>query len=103
MQVGLFAFLIEDVAPLRWIVHKMRMLFGGNILPIALMPLWLQTVAFASPFAYTGYTAGLTFARFDPATFARYFLMQCFWISVLMASIALSYSYFSRRLAVNGG
>lgn len=101
IQIGLFAFLVEEVSPIRWIVFKANMLLGGNILPISFMPGWLQSVAFASPFAYTGYVAGLTFARFDAESFVRYVSVQWFWIVLLYATISLSFARFSRRLTVH--
>lgn len=103
LLIGLLSFVLEEVQPIRWIVWKFNLLLGGNILPITFFPPWLQTVAYASPFAYTGYTAGLTFARFNPESFLRYALTQALWIAILVSVTAATYSYFSRRLVANGG
>ena len=56
-MVGLLAFYTEDADSFKLLYAKLDMFFGGNILPIPFMPLFLQTIAFASPFAYEGYTA----------------------------------------------
>ena len=99
--IGLLAFVLEEVQPIRWIVWKLNLLLGGNILPVSFFPPWLQTVAFASPFAYTGYTAGIVFARFEPESFLRFLAVQTIWIVTLGSVVALTYSYFSRRLMAN--
>lgn len=72
MLVGLCSFFMEDSEALRWIYSKFDMVFGGNMLPLPFLPVWLQTFAFLSPFAASGYTAGLVFIGFDPQKFALY-------------------------------
>jgi len=56
-MVGLLAFYTEDADSFRLLYSKLDLIFGGNILPIPFMPLFLQGIAFASPFVYAGYTA----------------------------------------------
>lgn len=103
LNVGLCAFVLEEISPLQWIVRRFVMFFGGNILPIPFFPTWLQAVAYASPFAFTGYVAGQTFARFDPSVFLRHTAVMVFWLLALSALASFSYSRFSRRLVSNGG
>ncbi len=103
LNVGLCAFLLEEISPLQWIVRRFVMFFGGNILPIPFFPVWLQTVAYASPFAFTGYVAGQTFAKFDLSVFLRHTAVMVFWLLALSALAAFSYSRFSKRLVSNGG
>lgn len=103
LNVGLCAFILEEISPLQWIVRRFVMFFGGNILPIAFFPSWLQTFAYASPFAFTGYVAGLTFAKFDPAVFLKHTVVMVFWLLALSALASFSYARFSRRLVSNGG
>jgi ABC-2 type transport system permease protein len=56
-MIGLLAFYTEDADSFRLLYSKLDMFLGGNILPIPFMPALMQTIAFASPFAYAGYTA----------------------------------------------
>jgi ABC-type uncharacterized transport system permease subunit len=56
-MVGLLAFYTEDADSFRLLYAKMDLFFRGNILPIPFMPIFLQTIGFALPFVYAGYTA----------------------------------------------
>jgi ABC-type uncharacterized transport system permease subunit len=51
-MIGLLGFYTEDADSFRLLYSKLDLFFGGNILPIPFMPMFLQTIAFASPFAY---------------------------------------------------
>ena len=100
-MVGLLAFYTEDADSFKLLYAKLDMFFGGNILPIPFMPLFLQTIAFASPFAYEGYTAWLIFTKFTLHTFLWYASMQLFWIVVLIAICYGIYAYAKKRLTIN--
>jgi ABC-type uncharacterized transport system permease subunit len=50
--IGLFAFYVEDIEAFRFIYSKFDMILGGNIMPIPFLPHILQTIAYATPFAY---------------------------------------------------
>jgi ABC-type uncharacterized transport system permease subunit len=52
-------FFMEDARAFMFIYGKLNMIFGGNILPIAFMPLWLSTIAWMTPWMHEGYSAGL--------------------------------------------
>lgn len=103
MLVGLCSFFMEDSEALRWIYSKLDMVFGGNMLPIPFLPVWLQTFAFFSPFAASGYTAGLIFIGFDMRKFALYLAIQMTWILVYVMACLGLYEFARKRLVVNGG
>ena len=103
MLVGLSAFFLEDSEALRWIYSKLDMLFGGNILPLPFLPPFLQTIAFHSPFAAGGYTAGLMLVGFDTQKFLFYLGVQVFWIVFYIFSCLGIYEFARKRLVVNGG
>ena len=103
MLIGLCSFFMEDSEALRWIYSKLDMVFGGNMLPIPFLPVWLQTVAFFSPFAASGYTAGLIFIGFDVRKFVLYLGIQVFWIIIYIALCLGLYEFARKRLVVNGG
>jgi ABC-type uncharacterized transport system permease subunit len=71
-------------------------------LPIPFMPALMQTIAFASPFAYAGYTAWLIFTKFTVQTFLQYAGMQLFRIIVLIGTCYLIYTHAKKRLTING-
>lgn len=48
--IGLSAFWLQEVAPFNWIWEKLLFMFGGLILPLSLYPLWMQKIAWWTPF-----------------------------------------------------
>jgi ABC-2 type transport system permease protein len=50
MLIGLSAFWLHDVSPFYWIWEKLLFMFGGLMLPLAVYPQWMQTLANFTPF-----------------------------------------------------
>ena len=102
-MIGLLGFYTEDADSFRLLYARMEMFFWGNILPLPFMPVFLQTIAFLSPFAYAGYTAWLIFTKFTVATFIHYAGMQILWIILLIGICYFIYNKAQKRLNINGG
>ncbi|MDD2486817.1 MAG: hypothetical protein PHS92_00395 [Candidatus Gracilibacteria bacterium] len=101
--IGLFAFYIEDIAGVRMIYNFLDRLFGGNILPIPFFPAFIQNIVYLSPFAYTGYTSGLIFSKFEGDKFLYYLSVQFTWMLIYVIVINLIYRNARKHLVVNGG
>lgn len=101
-MIGLLGFYTEDADSFRLLYSKLDLFFGGNILPIPFMPIFLQTVAFASPFAYAWYTAWLMFTNFNLPTFFTYLGMQVLRIGILIVICNLIYNQAKKRISING-
>lgn len=50
MLIGLSAFWLQEAGPFHWLWEKLLFMFGGLILPLAVYPAWMQTIAFFTPF-----------------------------------------------------
>lgn len=100
--IGLLAFYTEDVEAFRFIYSKFDMILGGNILPIPFLPWILQTIAYASPFAYFWYTSGLIFVNFEMMTFLKYFSIQMFWFVLTLFACVYLFKHASKKLTING-
>ena len=50
MLIGLSAFWLGDVDPFYWVWEKLLFMLGGLMLPLAVYPLWLQKLAYLTPF-----------------------------------------------------
>lgn len=48
--IGLSAFWLQEVGPLSWLWEKLLFLFGGLFLPLSVYPMWMQKIAFWTPF-----------------------------------------------------
>lgn len=103
MMIGLTALFIEDSNGFRTIYSAIDRLFAGNILPIPFFPIFFQQIIFASPFAYTGYTAWLIFVRFESSAFLHYLGMEILWSCIYIGICYLMYQRASKRLIINWG
>lgn len=101
--IWLLSFYTEDVEAFRFIYSKFDMILGWNILPLPFLPWFLQTIAYASPFAYFWYTSWLVFVSFDLAVFLKYLTIQMSWLIFTIISCFWLFSRASRKLTINWG
>jgi ABC-2 type transport system permease protein len=100
--VGLFAFWIEDINPVFWIVDKLVMILGGSYLPVALFPVFLYKIAIYSPFGASMFISHIVY---DSWRFDWYKLMgiQILWIFVLGILLLWMFKRVKEKVSVNGG
>lgn len=101
MIIWLLAFYIEEVEAFRFIYSKADMILWWNLIPIPFLPPILQTIAFASPFAYFWYTTGLVFSSFDLHLFVKYLSIQIIWLSIHILVCVLLYNNAKKKLVIN--
>ncbi len=101
MVTWLLWFYTEDNDSFRLLYSKMDLFLWGNILPIPFMPTILQTIAFASPFAYAGYTAWLMFTNFSKINFFHYLTIQIIRIIIFIIVCNLIYNHAKKKLTIN--
>lgn len=100
--VGLFAFWIEEVKPLYWIVDKAVMILGGSYLPVALFPVIMYKIAIYSPF---GASQFITHTVYDTwkVDFIKLIGIQLGWIIVIGILVFFLFNRAQRKVSVNGG
>lgn len=103
MIIGLLSFYVEDNEAFRFIYSKADMILGWNLIPIPFLPGLLQTIAFASPFAYFGYTTWLIFSSFEFSLFIKYFLIQMTWFFINLGICLAIYKHAKNKLTINWG
>ena len=69
----------------------------------AYLPVFLQTIAYLSPFAYFGYTTWLMFSNFELYTFLKYFSIQMIWFFINLSICILLYNHAKKKLTINWG
>lgn len=99
--IGLSSFYMEDNEWVRMIYNFLDRVFGWNIMPIPFFPVFIQKIIYLSPFAYTGYTAGLIFSRFDLNKFIYYSAVQFAWIIIYIVVMNLLYNNAKKHLVIN--
>jgi ABC-2 type transport system permease protein len=100
--VGLFAFWIEDINPIFWIVDKFVMILGGSYLPVALFPVLMYKFAIYSPF---GASMFITHTVYDSWRIEYYKLIgiQLIWIIILGTFLIWLFNKAKNKVSVNGG
>jgi len=100
--VGIFAFWMEDINPVFWIVDKFVMILGGSYLPVALFPALMYKFAIYSPF---GASMFISHVVYDSWRTDWYKLMgiQVLWIIVLGIFLIWLFNMAKRKVSVNGG
>ncbi len=103
LTIGLSALWLEDTDSLTAIYHKLRLVFGGLILPIALFPPALRTIAEFLPFSQLYYAAARQAVAFNWTTFINSITIQISWI-VIFSLIAMHVMRRGmKQISVNGG
>ncbi len=100
--VGLFAFWIEEVAPIFWIVDKSVMVLGGSYLPVALFPNFLYKIAIYSPFGASMFVSQIVYDTWK-VNWMGLVLIQIFWIIILGIFMIWLFKRAKDKVSVNGG
>lgn len=103
IAVGLTSFWLHQVGPFHWIWEKLLFVLGGLILPLATYPLWLQKIAFATPFpAIMGERSSLALT-FDMAHAGILFFTLAAWMLLGTGLVFLLYRRGLKILNISGG
>jgi len=103
MIIWILSFYTESNEPFRFIYAKLDMFLWWNLIPIPFLPGILQTIAFASPFAYFWYTTWLVFTNFEIFTFFKYLWIQMIWIFINLGICIVLYNHAKNKLTINWG
>lgn len=101
--VALCAFWVEETRGMEFVLQKLQFTVGGMLLPLDLMPEWLQRICAWLPFQAVLYFPARTAVKFGDAAILQQFLIQGAWISVLTVSVMWMYKRGVAKLHVNGG
>lgn len=100
--IGLFAFWIEDIMPIFWVIDKSIMMLGGSYLPVALFPDTLYWFAKYSPFGATNFVTHTT-SKLWESQWVTFALLQVGWILAFSGIVFIQFSQARKKVSVNGG
>jgi len=103
LAVALLAFWVEETRGMEFVLQKLNFTVGGMLLPLELMPDWLERVCGWLPFQAVLYFPARTGVAFDGGRLAAFLLMQWGWAAALAVLGAFIYRRGVRKLNVNGG
>jgi ABC-2 type transport system permease protein len=98
------AFYVTEVWGMSVVRFGLGSFFGGALIPLAMMPVWLQNLARLMPFAQAlsvpvGFLSGITPASEAP----RAWLIQVIWLVVLTFASRRVFEVAVRKVTVQGG
>ncbi|AZN40560.1 ABC transporter permease [Paenibacillus albus] len=103
MIVALCAFWVEETRGMEFVLHKLQFTVGGMLLPLDLMPEWLQRICAWMPFQAMLYFPARTAVNYGDVSVMKQFGIQAVWIVVLAAGVMMMYRRGVAKLHVNGG
>ncbi len=103
MLVGISAFWLQEVGPFSWIWEKLLFALGGLILPLSIYPVWIQKIAYCTPFpAILGQRSALAF-DFSSGAVLHVIGALLIWGAIGMGVLSLLYRRGLRILNLEGG
>lgn len=102
-MVALCAFWVEETSGLQFVLQKLQFTIGGMLLPVDLMPDWLQRVCSWLPFQAALYLPARSAVHYDGLLLLRYAGIQAAWIAGLGVLVTIIYRRGAKKLHVNGG
>ncbi|XEC96896.1 ABC transporter permease [Paenibacillus tarimensis] len=103
MIVALCAFWVEETRGLEFVMQKLQFTVGGMLIPLDLMPEWLQRICLWLPFQAVLYFPAKIAVSYDSRLFAEFITIQWGWVILLSVLLAIMYRSGVRKLHVNGG
>jgi len=103
MAVGLSAFWIGDVGPFHWLWEKFLFALGGLIVPLSIYPIWIQKIAYCTPFpVILGQRSALAL-QWSAAEVVHIGITLFFWGVLGTSCLMLLYRRGLRILNLEGG
>ena len=101
--LGMISFWTTRVAALYELFFALELVLSGRLVPMSLMPDWVQRVASFLPFQWTfGYPIESLIGALAPADLLRGLGMQLLWITLLTGLVSLVWRFGIRRFSAVG-
>jgi ABC-2 type transport system permease protein len=98
--VAAAAFWLRDAKSMWFVYQKLVLIFGGVLLPLQVMPEWLERIALALPFSSMAYApARLASGHVEPVLLVT----QAGWAVVMVVAATAAFAAGERRLQAVGG
>lgn len=101
--ISLSAFWIEDATAFRWLFEKGQIVFGGQIVPLALFPGVLRQIGELLPFSQFYYSSSRMMVGYDPHLFLKYLAIQASWLLIFGVLVNYIFAKSIRYVSINGG
>jgi ABC-2 type transport system permease protein len=102
--LGVLGFRVWTTEHFEWVVHMIRAVLSGAIVPFWFLPETVQVIAGALPFHMLGYTPiAIYLGRIEAGQAALLIMTGALWAVVLTVGAALMWRHALRQLTIQGG
>lgn len=101
--IGLCAFWIGNVDPLRWIYRQANFIAGGAAVPLALFPATLKKILILLPFSNIVYGGARLLVDFNHSNLLLYVGLQLFWLCAMIVITRYLLSIGVKNVVIGGG
>ncbi len=103
-MLGCLTFYTTEVWGLGVLVFGLGLFFSGSLIPLVMLPAWLQNVVYSFPFAQALYVPLSLLSGIQPLSAApRLLLIQIIWLIALLLISRLIFKFAIRKVTVQGG
>jgi len=103
INIGMFAFYIEETKPIYWIYQKLVFIISGLFVPLEFFPPIVLKILRYSPFTYMNYFAAKMVVKFNFIEYLQGFSIQLIYIVLLFSTAFLIYQNGIKRVNIQGG
>ncbi len=101
--IGLCAFWIGNVDPLRWIYLQVMVVAGGMSVPLALFPATMKKIILLLPFSTVAYGAARIIVGCPRSDIYFYVGMQLFWLIMMLLIAKAFFKAGVKHVVISGG
>jgi ABC-2 type transport system permease protein len=103
INIGMFAFYIEETKPIYWIYQKLVFIISGLFVPLEFFPPIVLKILRYSPFTYMNYFSAKMVVKFNFIEYLQGFSIQLIYIVLLFSTAFLIYQNGIKRVNIQGG
>ncbi len=101
--IGLCAFWIGPVDPLRWIYMQIMVVAGGAAVPVAFFPHAIKKIILLMPFSNVVYGAARIIVGCQQSDLLFYLRLQIFWLIMMLIIARLFFKFGVKNVVISGG
>lgn len=101
--IGLCAFWVGNVDPIRWIYKQLQSLAGGAVIPIAFFPAAVKKFMLLLPFSHLAYGAARLIVDYDHSSVYFYVSMELIWLVIIIVGARALFARGIKHVVIGGG
>lgn len=98
--IAMFSFWIENPDPIYWVLNRGSWFFTGTLVPVAILPYWMQVTAFIYPLS-APFAIGRIFEK--DVNYFLYLIILIAWIVIFLIVNNLIFKRATKKLSIHGG